>query len=126
MFTGWYADVLQVMYLQREELTRETVYLMHASSIHGVEDMSTLAELHEAAIMHNLFLRYTKDSIYVSVCMYKIALVAKNCKEAGAFLLLLSSESREIGPNLPGLSGVLCYMKQYLEKNQSPDVQNEE
>lgn len=66
------------MHLQREELNRETVYPMHASSIHGVDDMSTLAELHEAAIMHNLFLRYTKDSIYVSVCTYKIALVAKN------------------------------------------------
>lgn len=80
-------DVLQVMHLQRQELNRETVFLMHPSSIHGVEDMSTLAELHEAAIMHNLFLRYRKDSIYVSVCTYKIALVAKNCKEAEAFLL---------------------------------------
>lgn len=55
------------MYLQKGELTRETVYPMHPSSIHGVEDMSTLAELHEAAIMHNLFLRYEKDSIYVRV-----------------------------------------------------------
>lgn len=69
MFTCRYVDVLQVMYLQREELNRETVYLMHPSSVHGVEDMSTLAELHEAAIMHNLFLRYIKDSIYVSVCV---------------------------------------------------------
>lgn len=60
-----YVHVLQVMYLQRGELNRETVYPMHPSSIHGVEDMSTLAELHEAAIMHNLFLRYEKDSIYV-------------------------------------------------------------
>lgn len=57
----------QAMYLQREELNRETVYPMHPSSVHGVEDMSTLAELHEAAIMHNLYLRYTEDSIYVSV-----------------------------------------------------------
>lgn len=59
--------VLQVMYLQRAELNRETVYPMHPSSIHGVEDMSTLTELHEAAILHNLFLRYEKDSIYVRV-----------------------------------------------------------
>lgn len=62
-----YVCVLQVMYLQRGELNRETVYPMHPSSIHGVEDMSTLAELHEAAIMHNLFLRYQNDSIYVRV-----------------------------------------------------------
>lgn len=81
MFTCRYVDVLQVMHLQREELNRETVYLMHPSSIHGVEDMSTLAELHEAAIMHNLFLRYKKDNIYVSVCTYKIALeTAKKLK----------------------------------------------
>lgn len=65
--------LLQVFYLQRAELSRETVYAMHPTSVHGVEDMSTLAELHEAAIMHNLFLRYQKDNIYVrhrtvSVC----------------------------------------------------------
>uniref|UniRef100_A0A671Z009 Unconventional myosin-X-like n=1 Tax=Sparus aurata TaxID=8175 RepID=A0A671Z009_SPAAU len=49
------------------KLNRETVYPMHPSSIHGVEDMSTLAELHEAAIMHNLFLRYQKDNIYTNI-----------------------------------------------------------
>ncbi|XP_061579633.1 unconventional myosin-X [Cololabis saira] len=57
----------KVIYLQREELSRETVYPMHPSSIHGVEDMSTLAELHEAAIMYNLFLRYEKDNIYTNI-----------------------------------------------------------
>uniref|UniRef100_A0AAZ3SJ67 Uncharacterized protein n=1 Tax=Oncorhynchus tshawytscha TaxID=74940 RepID=A0AAZ3SJ67_ONCTS len=40
---------------------------MHQSSIDGVEDMSTLAELHEAAIMHNLYQRYQKDSIYTNI-----------------------------------------------------------
>uniref|UniRef100_A0A8D3AFU5 Unconventional myosin-X-like n=2 Tax=Scophthalmus maximus TaxID=52904 RepID=A0A8D3AFU5_SCOMX len=44
-----------------------TVYAMHPSSVNGVEDMSTLAELHEAAIMHNLFLRYQRDSIYTNI-----------------------------------------------------------
>ena len=61
--------LFQVIYLQKAELNRETVYPMHPSSIHGVEDMSTLAELHEAAIMHNLFLRYQKDNIYVRHCL---------------------------------------------------------
>uniref|UniRef100_A0A3Q2UW74 Unconventional myosin-X-like n=1 Tax=Haplochromis burtoni TaxID=8153 RepID=A0A3Q2UW74_HAPBU len=59
--------LLQVICLQKEELNREMVYPMHPSSIHGVEDMSTLAELHEAAIMHNLFLRYQKDNIYTNI-----------------------------------------------------------
>ncbi|KAM9710008.1 unconventional myosin-X isoform 2-T2 [Menidia menidia] len=60
-------DYGKVIHLQREELSREMVYPMHPSSIHGVEDMSTLAELHEAAIMHNLFLRYQKDNIYTNI-----------------------------------------------------------
>ena len=59
---------VQVLYLQQAEVTRERVYAMHPSSNEGVEDMSCLAELHEAAIMHNLHQRYKKDSIYVSVC----------------------------------------------------------
>lgn len=58
---------LQVIHLQRAEVDREELCLMHPSSVHGVEDMSTLAELHEAAIMHNLFLRYQKDNIYVRI-----------------------------------------------------------
>ncbi|TMS06556.1 Unconventional myosin-X [Larimichthys crocea] len=58
-------DYGKVIYLQKADLNRETVYPMHPSSVNGVEDMSTLAELHEAAIMHNLFLRYQKDNIYV-------------------------------------------------------------
>lgn len=55
-----------MLYLQQAEVTRERVYAMHQSSIDGVEDMSALAELHEAAIMHNLYQRYHKDNIYVS------------------------------------------------------------
>lgn len=58
---------LQVLYLPQAEVTRERVSAMHQSSVDGVEDMSALAELHEAAIMHNLHQRYQKDNIYVSV-----------------------------------------------------------
>ncbi|KAK5616174.1 hypothetical protein CRENBAI_016247 [Crenichthys baileyi] len=61
------ANTEMVICLQREELNMETVYPMHPSSISGVEDMSTLAELHEAAIMHNLFLRYQKNNIYTNI-----------------------------------------------------------
>uniref|UniRef100_A0A665WUU7 Unconventional myosin-X-like n=1 Tax=Echeneis naucrates TaxID=173247 RepID=A0A665WUU7_ECHNA len=50
-----------------QNITCPMVYPMHPSSVHGVEDMSTLAELHEAAIMHNLFLRYQKDNIYTNI-----------------------------------------------------------
>ncbi|XP_036401500.1 unconventional myosin-X-like [Megalops cyprinoides] len=60
-------DYGQVIYLQPGEVSREKVYPMHQSSIDGVEDMSTLAELHEAAIMHNLYQRYQKDNIYTNI-----------------------------------------------------------
>lgn len=67
--------LFQVVYHQKAELNRETVFPMHPSSINGVEDMSTLAELHEAAIMHNLFLRYQKDNIYVR---HRTVLICEN------------------------------------------------
>ncbi|XP_077583512.1 unconventional myosin-X [Stigmatopora nigra] len=60
-------DYGKVIYLQKAELSKDTAYPMHPSSVHGVEDMSTLAELHEAAIMHNLFLRYQRDNIYTNI-----------------------------------------------------------
>ncbi|KAK2826424.1 hypothetical protein Q5P01_020638 [Channa striata] len=60
-------DYGEVLYLQQAEVTRERVYAMHQSSIDGVEDMSALAELHEAAIMHNLYRRYQKDNIYTNI-----------------------------------------------------------
>lgn len=32
----------------------------------GLEDMAALMDLHEGAIMYNLFQRYQKNNIYVS------------------------------------------------------------
>lgn len=67
--TVFLSGCAQVLYLQQAEVNRERVCAMHQSSINGVEDMSALAELHEAAIMHNLYQRYQKDCIYVSACV---------------------------------------------------------
>lgn len=47
-------------------LPREKVIPMHQTSMDGVEDMSMLGDLHEAAILLNLHQRYQKDHIYVS------------------------------------------------------------
>ncbi|KAI1899260.1 hypothetical protein AGOR_G00059980 [Albula goreensis] len=60
-------DYGQVITMAASEVSRERVHLMHQSSIDGVEDMSSLAELHEAAIMHNLFQRYQRDNIYTNI-----------------------------------------------------------
>ncbi|KAG7466962.1 hypothetical protein MATL_G00148210 [Megalops atlanticus] len=61
------SDYGQVISLQPGEVSRERVQPMHQSSVDGVEDMSSLAELHEAAIMHNLHQRYQRDCIYTNI-----------------------------------------------------------
>ncbi|MBN3273929.1 MYO10 protein, partial [Polyodon spathula] len=57
----------QVHCLELLSVSREKVFPMHQTSVEGVEDMSTLTELHEAAIMHNLHLRYQQDKIYTNI-----------------------------------------------------------
>ncbi|MGH0117544.1 UNVERIFIED_CONTAM: hypothetical protein FKN15_038064, partial [Acipenser sinensis] len=60
-------DKIYVHCLELSSVSREMVFPMHQTSVEGVEDMSTLTELHEAAIMHNLHLRYRQDKIYTNV-----------------------------------------------------------
>ncbi|MGH0168536.1 UNVERIFIED_CONTAM: hypothetical protein FKN15_054830, partial [Acipenser sinensis] len=48
-------------------LTRQKVMAMHSTSIEGVEDMAALGDLHEGAIMHNLYRRYQHNSIYTYI-----------------------------------------------------------
>ncbi|KAL8182972.1 UNVERIFIED_CONTAM: hypothetical protein K2H54_010218, partial [Gekko kuhli] len=48
-------------------LPREKILPMHQSSVEGVEDMSMLGDLHEAAILLNLHHRYQQDQIYTNI-----------------------------------------------------------
>nr|XP_014341456.1 PREDICTED: unconventional myosin-X-like [Latimeria chalumnae] len=59
--------VTMVFCHQQLSLSREMVSPMHHTSVEGVEDMSMLGDLHEAAIMHNLHLRYQQDKIYTHI-----------------------------------------------------------
>ncbi|KAM8849705.1 unconventional myosin-X isoform 1-T1 [Spinachia spinachia] len=60
-------DYGQVFTYKQNALSRQKVQPMHHSSIRGVEDMSALEDLHDGAIMHNLFLRYQQRHIYTYI-----------------------------------------------------------
>ncbi|XP_058493270.1 unconventional myosin-X [Solea solea] len=60
-------DYGQVYTYKQNALTRQKVQPMHHSSVAGVEDMATLEDLHDGAIMHNLFLRYKQRHIYTYI-----------------------------------------------------------
>ena len=58
--------LLQTATYQRAQLTHDNVMAMHQTSIDGVEDMASLGDLHEAAILYNIQQRYAGNFIYVS------------------------------------------------------------
>ncbi|XP_054603001.2 unconventional myosin-X isoform X2 [Nothobranchius furzeri] len=60
-------DYGQVYTYKQNALTRQKVQPMQHSSIRGVEDMSTLEDLHDGAIMHNLFQRYQQKRVYTYI-----------------------------------------------------------
>ncbi|OXB77073.1 UNVERIFIED_CONTAM: hypothetical protein H355_007720 [Colinus virginianus] len=63
-FTSDYGTVFQY---PKASLSLEKVLPMHQSSINGVEDMSMLGDLHEAAILLNLHQRYQQGNIYTNI-----------------------------------------------------------
>ncbi|XP_077581041.1 unconventional myosin-X [Stigmatopora nigra] len=61
------SDYGQVYTYKQNTLTRQKVQAMHGSSAAGVEDMAALEDLHDGAIMYNLFLRYRQQLIYTYI-----------------------------------------------------------
>lgn len=58
--------IIQTYSIAKDSLNRQKVTTMHQTSVDGVDDMANLGDLHDAAILHNLHLRYKNDKIYVS------------------------------------------------------------
>ena len=54
------------MSFPRASLTHDVVMPMHQTSIDSLEDMASLGDLHEGAILYNIYQRYQRDKIYVS------------------------------------------------------------
>ena len=63
----YYVLFMQSLTLARAKCTQDSVMAMHGTSIDSVEDMAILGDLHEAAILYNIYQRYSKDIIYVSL-----------------------------------------------------------
>ncbi|KAG9271763.1 unconventional myosin-X-like [Astyanax mexicanus] len=64
VFTSEYG---QVITMNGADISRLNVMMMDVSSMNGVEDMSTLSELHEESILHNLYTRYCSNLIYTNI-----------------------------------------------------------
>ncbi|XP_058879086.1 unconventional myosin-X-like isoform X1 [Acipenser ruthenus] len=105
-------DYGQVYTYKLNSLTRQKVMAMHSTSIEGVEDMAELGDLHEGAIMHNLYLRYQHNIIYTyigsilaSVNPYKIIPGLYDCLTVESY-----SKHRlgEISPHIFALANE-CY-----------------
>nr|XP_034981775.1 unconventional myosin-X isoform X1 [Zootoca vivipara] len=60
-------DYGQVYTYKQRSLTRQKVTAMQPTSSEGLEDMAALIDLHEGAIMHNLFQRYQQNKIYTYI-----------------------------------------------------------
>ncbi|XP_056148593.1 unconventional myosin-X [Lampris incognitus] len=60
-------DYGQVYTYKQNALSRQKVQPMRLSSVRGVEDMAALEDLHDGAIMYNLFLRYQQRNIYTYI-----------------------------------------------------------
>ncbi|CAI5780220.1 unconventional myosin-X isoform X1 [Podarcis lilfordi] len=60
-------DYGQVYTYKQRSITRQKVTAMQPTSSEGLEDMSALIDLHEGAIMHNLFQRYQQNKIYTYI-----------------------------------------------------------
>ncbi|KAM6456280.1 unconventional myosin-X [Liasis olivaceus] len=60
-------DYGQVYTYKQRSLTHQKVTPMQPTSTDGLEDMAALIDLHEGAIMHNLFQRYQQDKIYTYI-----------------------------------------------------------
>lgn len=89
---------LQVYTYKQNALTRQKVQPMHHSSIRGVEDMATLEDLHDGAIMHNLFLRYQQRHIYVSflkAATHLMTLIGRSCHSLSDHCTLKSFVTRK-------------------------------
>ena len=51
----------------QQDLTHDLTYPLSECALEGVDDMSSLSDLHESAILHNLDLRYRRELIYTSI-----------------------------------------------------------
>uniref|UniRef100_A0A670K6S6 Myosin motor domain-containing protein n=1 Tax=Podarcis muralis TaxID=64176 RepID=A0A670K6S6_PODMU len=60
-------SLFQVYTYKQRSITRQKVTAMQPTNSEGLEDMAALIDLHEGAIMYNLFQRYQQNKIYTYI-----------------------------------------------------------
>lgn len=93
--------------LPNPEIGVDTVANMHESSQKGVEDMATLVDLHEGAILYNIMLRYRQNCIYTYIG--SILSAVNPYKDLGAFYsegTIASYNKRNIGELPPHIFAI--------------------
>ncbi|XP_051990954.1 unconventional myosin-X-like [Xyrauchen texanus] len=113
-------DYGQVYTYKQNAVSRQRVYPMHNSSITGVEDMATLQDLHDGAILHNLHLRYTQKSIYTYIGSILAAVNPYQCLSELYDVTAVKRYSRhhlgEIPPHIYAIANE-CYRSLWKRSN---------
>ncbi|XP_051556331.1 unconventional myosin-X-like [Myxocyprinus asiaticus] len=113
-------DYGQVYTYKQNAVSRQRVYPMHSSSNTGVEDMATLQDLHDGAILHNLHLRYTQKSIYTYIGSILAAVNPYQCLSELYDVTAVKRYSRhhlgEIPPHIYAIANE-CYRSLWKRSN---------
>ncbi|XP_056599629.1 unconventional myosin-X [Triplophysa dalaica] len=113
-------DYGQVYTYKQNAVSRQRVYPMHSSSISGVEDMATLQDLHDGAILHNLQLRYKQKRIYTYIGSILAAVNPYQCLsdlyDAAAVRQYSRHHLGEIPPHIYAIANE-CYRSLWKRSN---------
>jgi myosin-7 len=103
------------------EDTDKKIKMMHASSIKGCDDMIGLGDMHEGAILHNLFMRYSESQPMIIYTFTGSILVAVNpyCLVEGLYTAetINSYKGQKIGEMAPHVFAISDNAYYYMRRD---------